>query len=173
MSKELQNHTRYNYNHLPVHCGFCGHQVLDRDDSTSDPSPCKHTLYIAHIEGFEYIADRVKNQLKDKGYIFDGIYNNQTQVANSVSYPGAAPGDPIIRDVNGDKKIDVNDPQIVKKFKNYFFNTSAGKQSLKNSIHPAQQNLGNIMLELGQHEVNPSSSGKWKNMFDTFEGVCH
>ena len=71
MSKELQNHTRYNYNHLPVHCGFCGHQVLDRDDSTSDPSPCKHTLYIAHIEGFEYIADRVKNQLKDKGYIFD------------------------------------------------------------------------------------------------------
>ncbi len=71
MSKKLQNHIRSTYYHLPVHCSFCGHKVLDRDDSTSDPSPCKHTLYITHIEGFEYIADRVKNQLKDKGYIFD------------------------------------------------------------------------------------------------------
>ena len=71
MSKKLQNHTRSTYYHLPVYCGFCGHQVLDRVDSISEPSPCKHTLYIAHIEGFEYIADRVKNQLKDKGYIFD------------------------------------------------------------------------------------------------------
>jgi hypothetical protein len=71
MTKQLQNHIRSTYYHLPVHCGFCGHKVLDRDDSTSDPSPCIHTLYIAHVEGFEYIADRAISQLKDKGYIFN------------------------------------------------------------------------------------------------------
>jgi hypothetical protein len=71
MSNKLQNHIRSNYNHLPVHCGFCGHQVLGRDDSAVDPTPCKHTLYIAHSEGFEFIADRVKKQIKDKGFIFE------------------------------------------------------------------------------------------------------
>jgi hypothetical protein len=48
-----------------------------------------------------------------KGYIFDGIYQNQAQVNNSIRYPGAAPGDPIIRDVNGDKVIDLNDRTIL------------------------------------------------------------
>ena len=48
-----------------------------------------------------------------KGYIFDGIYQNQDQVNKSVAYAGAAPGDPIIRDVDGNKKIDVNDRTIL------------------------------------------------------------
>lgn len=48
-----------------------------------------------------------------KGYIFDGIYQNQDQINKSVAYAGAAPGDPIIRDVDGNKKIDVNDRTIL------------------------------------------------------------
>ena len=58
-----------------------------------------------------------------KGYIFDGLYNNQTQITNSVSYPGAAPGDPKIRDVNGDKKISSDDMTILG---NYQADFSAG-----------------------------------------------
>ncbi len=43
------------------------------------------------------------------GYIFDGVFMNQNELN---SYPHAAlatPGDPRIRDVNGDGKIDAND----------------------------------------------------------------
>ena len=58
-----------------------------------------------------------------KGYIFDGLYNNQAQITNSVSYPGAAPGDPKIRDVNGDKKISSDDMTILG---NYQADFSAG-----------------------------------------------
>lgn len=43
------------------------------------------------------------------GYIFDGVYKNQTEINASVHDPGATPGDPIVRDVNGDNKIDAND----------------------------------------------------------------
>lgn len=71
MTNQIQNMKRTKYAHLPVHCSFCGHQVLDRDDSTSDPSPCKHTLYITHTEGFIFMADRVESQLQDKGYILE------------------------------------------------------------------------------------------------------
>lgn len=47
------------------------------------------------------------------GYIFDGVYNNQAQVNNTPHYPGAAPGDPIIRDLNGDKNITTADVTIL------------------------------------------------------------
>jgi TonB-dependent starch-binding outer membrane protein SusC len=66
------------------------------------------------IDEWGYFVTEVGQPISNyKGYIFDGIYNNQTQVANTVSYPGAAPGDPIIKDLNGDKKIDVNDRTIL------------------------------------------------------------
>ena len=62
------------------------------------------------IDEWGYFVTEVGQPLSNyKGYIFDGVYNNQSQVDNSVHYAGAAPGDPIIRDVNGDKTIDVND----------------------------------------------------------------
>jgi TonB-linked SusC/RagA family outer membrane protein len=57
------------------------------------------------IDEWGYFVTEVGQPLSNyKGYIFDGIYQNQAQVDKSVFYPGAAPGDPIIRDVNGDKK---------------------------------------------------------------------
>ena len=66
------------------------------------------------IDEWGYFVTQVGQPLSNyKGYIFDGVYNNQSQVDNSVHYLGAAPGDPIIRDVNGDKKIDVNDRTIL------------------------------------------------------------
>lgn len=71
------------------------------------------------------------------------------------------------------KKIDVSDPNLVKNFKSYFFKNIQAMKSLKSSFRPDQQNAASIMFELGQHEMNPNSAGKWKNLFETFEGVCH
>ncbi|MEI6946742.1 TonB-dependent receptor [Paraflavisolibacter sp. H34] len=66
------------------------------------------------IDEWGYFVTEVGQPLSNyKGYIFDGIYNNQQEVNNSVHYAGAAPGDPIIRDYNGDKKIDAGDRAIL------------------------------------------------------------
>jgi hypothetical protein len=73
MSKQLQITTRFAYYHLPIHCGFCGHKVIDDEDSGSTgPSPCKHTLFVAHSEGIEHLAERTKAQLSEKGYVIEG-----------------------------------------------------------------------------------------------------
>ncbi len=66
------------------------------------------------IDEWGYFVTQVGQPLSNyKGYIFEGIYQNQSQVDASVHYNGAAPGDPIIKDVNGDKKIDINDRTIL------------------------------------------------------------
>jgi len=49
------------------------------------------------------------------GYIFDGVIMSQADL-DSKKYPvwpGSEPGDPKVRDVNGDKKIDSNDRTIL------------------------------------------------------------
>lgn len=66
----MQIHTRTAYYHLPIHCGFCGQLVIPHEESLDDSSinPCKHTLFIAHSEGYEFLSERVQEQLKQKGY---------------------------------------------------------------------------------------------------------
>lgn len=39
----------------PLHCPFCGEQVLRENDCV----PCPHTLYIATDEGFEFVSERL------------------------------------------------------------------------------------------------------------------
>jgi TonB-dependent starch-binding outer membrane protein SusC len=46
------------------------------------------------------------------GYIFDGVYNNQNDIDKGPKYGSGVivtPGDPIVRDVTGDGKIDASD----------------------------------------------------------------
>lgn len=43
------------------------------------------------------------------GYIFDGVYQNQAQINASPHDATTTPGDPIVRDVNGDGKITADD----------------------------------------------------------------
>lgn len=43
------------------------------------------------------------------GYVVDGVFKNQAQVDATPHYSTTKPGDPIIRDVNGDGKITVDD----------------------------------------------------------------
>jgi hypothetical protein len=47
------------------------------------------------------------------GYVFDGIYQNAADVAKFPGYPGAAPGDPIIRDIDGNGKITTADVKVL------------------------------------------------------------
>lgn len=43
------------------------------------------------------------------GYVFDGVYKNQAQIDATPHVAGTTPGEPIVRDVNGDGKIDAKD----------------------------------------------------------------
>ena len=47
------------------------------------------------------------------GYIFDGVYQNQAQIDATPHDPSTRPGDPVVRDVNGDKKISADDRTII------------------------------------------------------------
>ena len=78
MSKKMQTYTRSTHYDQPLHCHLCGHLILSNDDaefsreySETLPSPCKHTLYVSHSEGYEYLSDRVKTQLNAKNYKLD------------------------------------------------------------------------------------------------------
>jgi hypothetical protein len=59
----VQRHERQAYYHLPVHCGFCGHLVDGLDDFEPVGEPCRHTLYVAHDQGFTFISDRAEKAL--------------------------------------------------------------------------------------------------------------
>lgn len=47
------------------------------------------------------------------GHIFDGVYSSEEQIEASAHHPTTVPGDPIIRDVNGDGEISSSDRTII------------------------------------------------------------
>ena len=47
------------------------------------------------------------------GYVFDGYFHDATDVANSPTQAGAAPGRIKFKDINHDGKIDLNDRQVI------------------------------------------------------------
>ena len=47
------------------------------------------------------------------GYIFDGVFMNQAEIDAYPHVPSTTPGDPKVRNVNGDKVIDENDRTII------------------------------------------------------------
>lgn len=47
------------------------------------------------------------------GYQFDGIYKNRQEIDGSVHEASTVPGDPIIRDVNKDGKITIDDRTVI------------------------------------------------------------
>ena len=71
MAHKIQKYTRSSFYHLPLYCGLCGQLVVPGEESDLSFTPCKHTLYISHTEGHEYLSDRVRKQLSVKGYKFD------------------------------------------------------------------------------------------------------
>lgn len=73
MKKEIPIHTRYKFYHLPIYCGFCGQLVTPQEEDLGESgiNPCKHTLFIAHSEGYEFLSDRAQEQLVSKGYLVE------------------------------------------------------------------------------------------------------
>jgi TonB-dependent starch-binding outer membrane protein SusC len=47
------------------------------------------------------------------GYVFDGIWQSQTQIDNSGTLQSVLPGDPIYKDMNGDKDVNEDDRTIL------------------------------------------------------------
>lgn len=47
------------------------------------------------------------------GYTFTGVYRNQAEINNSVHEASTVPGDPIIKDVNGDGIISTDDRSVI------------------------------------------------------------
>lgn len=70
------------------------------------------------------------------------------------------------------KKLNPSDPKLVEKLKKYFFQNKRGMASLKSTFNKGSINQAQIMFELGQYEVAPAQNNKWKNLFETFQGVC-
>lgn len=50
------------------------------------------------------------------GYKYEGIFQNEEQVASSPTLPNTVPGNPILRDINGDGKITPEDKVILGNF---------------------------------------------------------
>lgn len=72
----MQVHTRNAFYHMPIYCGFCGQLVIPAEEALEEfsPTPCKHTLFIAHSEGIEFLADRSKDRLIKDGFTFGDEY---------------------------------------------------------------------------------------------------
>lgn len=61
----MSNIQRIELSEVTLHCPFCGHLVLNNEpdvDFDQYLSPCEHTLFIAHDEGFEYLSDKARAQ---------------------------------------------------------------------------------------------------------------
>ena len=53
----------------PLHCPFCGHQVMQPDHEAAYPGchPCAHTLFIATDAGFEHRSARFDQLMHIEG----------------------------------------------------------------------------------------------------------
>jgi hypothetical protein len=78
MNKKLQRSERYAFYHLPIHSGFCGKLACDFEGHTEER--CKHVLFVAHEEGFEYLAERASAQLVEKGFVVERLEDGAIQV---------------------------------------------------------------------------------------------
>jgi hypothetical protein len=73
MKNKIPIHTRYKFYHLPIYCGFCGQLVTPKEEDLGESviNPCKHTLFIAHSEGYEFLSDRAQEQLVSKNFVVE------------------------------------------------------------------------------------------------------
>lgn len=72
MTNKLQIHSRTKFYYLPICCTFCGQEVISHEEKMAEgPTPCIHTIFVAHTEGIEYLDERSKNQILAKGYVIE------------------------------------------------------------------------------------------------------
>jgi hypothetical protein len=78
MNKKLQRTERSAFYHMPIYCGFCGKLACDFEGQIEER--CKHVLFVAHEEGFEYLAERATAQLVKKGFAVEKFADGAIQV---------------------------------------------------------------------------------------------
>jgi hypothetical protein len=71
----------------PLFCLFCGKKVAISADKIS---PCKHTLYIAHDEGYEFVSRSVILALKKRGIKEDDeTFYDEIEENLALDFPNA------------------------------------------------------------------------------------
>lgn len=93
MAKAIQRVELNAYYWVPVHCPFCGVRVMGADpvDETR-MTPCTHTLFIAHDDGFEFRDERFDENLGIQGIageVVDGRAEGIDAFTDKVSLPDA------------------------------------------------------------------------------------
>lgn len=78
MNKKLQRIERRAFYHLPIYCEFCGKLACDFEGQIEER--CKHVLFVAHEEGFEFLAERAAAQLVEKGFAVERLDDGAIQV---------------------------------------------------------------------------------------------
>jgi TonB-dependent starch-binding outer membrane protein SusC len=79
------------------------------------------------------------------GYVFDGIWQTQEQINNSGTLQAVTPGDPIYKDMDGDKELTEDDRRIIGQASPKFIyglisNLTVGKFNLSIFIHGVNGN---------------------------------
>lgn len=65
---KLQRFELNTYYDHPIFCIFCGANVVNPESLESQVTPCLHTIYIAHDEGWEYLSGNGKSALEKMGF---------------------------------------------------------------------------------------------------------
>jgi hypothetical protein len=63
---KVQRFEIFKNSHGPIHCLFCGHEVIPNLDGEGpyEMSTCEHTLYSISSEGIDFLSQRVLDQIK-------------------------------------------------------------------------------------------------------------
>jgi hypothetical protein len=70
MADNIQKIELNTFYEAPVHCPFCGVRPVSDEQVVT---PCPHTLFVAHDEGFEYRSDRFNENLHLTGLTDDEV----------------------------------------------------------------------------------------------------
>lgn len=76
-TKKIQRVELNQFYYTPIYCPFCGNETFPGDDyGTFKLSPCKHLLFVAHDEGFEYRSAAFNKNLNIIDIASDDIYDH-------------------------------------------------------------------------------------------------
>ena len=84
----------------PVFCPACGHKVVAYGETEAKVSPCPHTLFVAHDEGFEYRSPMFDDLMGTDGVASDDIntgeggvddFTDKVPLANSLKIASYVP----------------------------------------------------------------------------------
>lgn len=67
-SDKLQSVEFHTFYDVPVHCPYCGVNPEGTLRDGGEATPCAHTLFMGHSEGWMHLSERAEGQLKENGY---------------------------------------------------------------------------------------------------------